>query len=254
MTSTRAARRDATCSTRRSTASSGTTAASPFHALERTRPDPLALEADVVIAATGFQVPLVDLRDHGLATVANDRMPALTPYWESATLPNVFFAGNATLGSAGLRKHGVASLSSMVCGFRYNARLLAGHIAERHFGHTRRRPRVEPERVVPFLVEELNRGPELAIQKGYLARVLRAGTDGGVRDDGVMPLEVFVDSDVDGAAASLEFDEHERICPVLYVRSGGRLEEVALPPHPLRRYDGMEYRQAIAGALAPFLS
>jgi len=224
------------------------------HALERTRPDPLALEADVVIAATGFRVPLADLRDHGLATVANDRMPALTPYWESATLPNVFFAGNATLGSAGLRKHGVASLSSMVCGFRYNARLLAGHIAERHFGHTRERPRVEPERVVSFVVDELNGGPELAIQKGYLARVLRAGTDGGVRDDGVMPLEVFVDSDVDGAAAALEFDEHERICPVLYVRNGGRLDEIALPPHPLRRYDGMEYRQAIAGALAPFLS
>ena len=92
------------------------------HALERSREAPLLLEADVVVAATGFRVPLADLRDLGLATVAGDRMPALTPYWESVTLPGIFFAGNATQASLGLRKHGVASLSSMVCGFRYNAR------------------------------------------------------------------------------------------------------------------------------------
>jgi thioredoxin reductase len=224
------------------------------HALERSQPEPLVLEADVVIAATGFQVPLGDLREHGLATVANDRMPALTPYWESATLPGIFFAGNATQASLGLRKHGVASLSSMVCGFRYNARLLAGHIAETLFGRARERPRLEPERVVPFVVDELNHAPELAIQKGYLARVLRAGTDRDVVNEGVMPLEVFVDSDIDGVAATIEFDEHERICPVLYVRSGGRLDEVVLPPHPLRRYDGMAYRGAIAEALAPLLT
>ena len=33
------------------------------HALDRSHPEPLVLEADVVIAATGFQVPLQDLRD-----------------------------------------------------------------------------------------------------------------------------------------------------------------------------------------------
>jgi len=205
----------------------------------------------VVIAATGFQVPLGDLREHGLATVANDRMPALTPYWESVTLPGVFFAGNATQASLGLRKHGVANLSSMVCGFRYNARLLAGHIAETLFGRDGERPRLEPGDVVPLLVDELNEGPELAIQKGYLARAVRADGDGALRDEGVLPLEVFVDAAYDGAAATLEFDDEERIRPVLYVRSGGELQEHTLPRHPLRRYDGAEYREAIAGALSP---
>ena len=219
------------------------------HALERS--GPLVLDADVVIAATGFQVPLGDLREHGLATVANDRMPALTPYWESVTVPGVFFAGNATQASLGLRKHGVANLSSMVCGFRYNARLLAGYIAETIFGQDRERPRLEPGDVVPLLVDELNDGPELAIQKGYLARAVRADGDGGPRDEGVLPLEVFVDATYDGAAATLEFDDEERIRPVLYVRSGGELQEHTLPRHPLRRYDGAEYREAIAGALAP---
>ena len=221
------------------------------HALDRSHPETLVLEADVVIAATGFQVPLGDLRDHGLATVANDRMPALTPYWESVTVPGIFFAGNATQASLGLRKHGVASLSSMVCGFRYNARLLAGHIAETAFGRPRARPRLERDDVAPLLVDELNDGPELAIQKGYLARAMRADGDGGLRDEGVLPLEVFVDAKYDGAAATLEFDDEERICPVLYVRSGGELREHMLPRHPLRRYDGPEYRDAIAGALSP---
>jgi thioredoxin reductase len=222
--------------------------------LERSHPEPLVLEADEVIAATGFQVPLQDLRDLGLATVANDRMPALTPYWESVTVPGVFFAGNATQASLGLSKHGVASLSSMVCGFRYNARLLAGHMAETVFGRTRERPRLEREDVVPLVVDELNDGPELAIQKGYLARAVRTGIDGGLFDEGVLPLEVFVDAEYDGAAATLEFDDEERICPVLYVRSGGELREHVLPRHPLRRYDGPEYRDAIAEALAPLLS
>jgi hypothetical protein len=170
------------------------------------------------------------------------------------TLPRVFFAGNATQASLGVRKHGVASLSSMVCGFRYNARLLAGHIAETVFGRARERRRLEPEEVVPFVVDELNDGPELAIQKGYLARAVRADGEGGLRDEGVVPLEVFVDAKYDGAAATLEFDDDERICPVLYVRSGGELREHALPRHPLRRYDGPEYRDAIAEALAPLLS
>ena len=222
-------------------------------ALERSRSEPLVLEADDVIAATGFRVPLADLPELGAATVAGGRMPALTPYWESATLSGVFFAGNATQAALGLRKPGVASLSSMVCGFRYNARVLAGHIAETIFGRERARPPLEPDGVVPFVVCELNEAPELAMQKGYLARVVGAnGT--GLRDEGVMPLETFVDADFDGAAVTLEFDDHERICPALYVRAGGTLGENLLPPHPLRRFDGREYEDEIAGALAPLLS
>jgi len=222
-------------------------------ALERSRPEPLVLEADDVIAATGFSVPLADLPALGAATVAGGRMPALTPYWESATLPGVFFAGNTTQAALGLRKPGVASLSSMVCGFRYNARVLAGHIAETVFGRERERPRFEPDRVVPFVVGELNDAPELAMQKGYLARAVSANGN-GIRDEGVMPLETFVDAEFDGAAVTLEFDDHERICPALYVRSGGELGEKLLPPHPLRRFDGREYEDEIAAALAPLLS
>ena len=39
------------------------------HTLDPARPEPLVLEADDVIAATGFQAPLRDLPQLGLATV-----------------------------------------------------------------------------------------------------------------------------------------------------------------------------------------
>ena len=220
---------------------------------EPTSTDELALETDVVVAATGFAAPLRDLPGLGLATVADGRMPALTPFWASATLPGVYFAGNATQAARGLRKHGVANLSSMVCGFRYNARVLARHLAETLFASRPARPAVTPDRVTPYLLRELTFAPELAMQKGYLARVLRLDASNLIRDDGIAPLETFVDGLADGVAAALEFDAEETIRPVLYVRHGGRLSEEPLPPHPLRRYDGGPYEKALGALLAPLV-
>ena len=218
-----------------------------------TRADELELEADDVIAATGFQAPLGDLPALGVATVLEGRLPALTPLWESVTAPGVFFAGNVTQAAQGLKKHGVASVSGMVCGFRYNARILARHLAETISGVRVEHERVARERVVPYLVRELDRAPELTIQKGYLARVLRV-EEGAIVDDGILPLELFVDGDGDGVAATIEFDADETIRPVVYVRHGGELREVALPPHPLRRYDSVAYREVLDDLLRPLLT
>ncbi len=222
------------------------------HVADPTLAEPLVLEADDVIAATGFQAPLRDLPKLGVATVLDGRLPALTPLFESITVPGIFFAGNVTQASQGLRKHGVASVSGMVCGFRYNARILGRHLAETVSGTALSREVLAPDRVVPYLVGELDRAPELAIQKGYLARVLRAGDD-GIVDDGILPLEVFVDDDGDGVAAAIEFDVDETIRPVVYVRHHGELREVALPPHPLRRYDALAYREVLDELLRPLL-
>ena len=108
------------------------------------------------------------------------------------------------------------------------------------------------DRVVPYLLAELDRAPELAMQKGYLARVLSA-VEGQVRDEGILPLEIFVDGESDGVEATLEFDADEEIRPVLYVRRGGLLREAMLPPHPLRRYDALAYREAVDDLLRPLL-
>jgi thioredoxin reductase len=216
--------------------------------LEPTSAEPLSLEADAVIAATGFAAPLGDLPRLGLATHADGRLPVLTPYWESATLPRVFFAGNVTQAAAGLRKHGVASLSSMVCGFRYNARILARQIAEEVFGVAIQRPPIERSSLARQLIARLNDAAELWMQKGYLGWVFRIDRE-VVRDCGPMPLEAFVDGSGDAVAATIEFAPDETIQPMLYVRTARDVREVALPPHPLRRYHVVAYEKIVADAV-----
>ena len=64
----------------------------------------VVLEVDDVINATGFVCPLVDLPALGVTTFGQSRLPAQTPYWESASVPGIFFAGTIGQGSAGLKK------------------------------------------------------------------------------------------------------------------------------------------------------
>jgi thioredoxin reductase len=220
--------------------------------LEPTSAEPLTLSADVVIAATGFAAPLLDLPRLGLATHADGRLPALTPFWESATLPRVFFAGNITQAAPGLRKSGVASLSSMVCGFRYNARILARRIAEEVFGERAERAPIARAGVTGHLISLLNDAAELSMQKGYLARVVSIEAD-AVWDEGAMPLEAFVDGSGDALAVTLEFAPDETIQPMLYIRTARDVREIALPPHPLRRYHALAYARVVDDALGSLL-
>jgi thioredoxin reductase len=208
----------------------------------------LEFEVDDVIAATGFQAPLQDLPQLGLVTVADGRIPALTPYWESVSLPGVFFAGNASQGARGIGKRGAGASSSSVNGFRYNARVLARHLAERLNSHEPLREPVGD--VVEFLLQELTSAPELWVQKGYLCRVVSAA-DGSHVDEGVVPLSTFLDSPgPDAYAASVEVDETGTIIPTLYVRRGGGVREHQLEPHPLHRYDGDSYRKHVTGIVS----
>ena len=214
----------------------------------------LEFDADEVILATGFKAPLGDLPHLGVATVRNDRVPALTPFWESISVPGIFFAGNITVASRGLEKHGLSSNSSSVNGFRYNARVLARQLAER-LGVEQRRRQLRLDEVGPLLLDELARSPELWIQKGYLARVVSLHEALGIRDEGILPLEHFVDGGGgnDAAAATIEMDPSGAIYPVVYVRQGGELSEHELDPHPVHAYDGGSYRQEVEALLAPLL-
>jgi thioredoxin reductase len=217
-----------------------------------TRPGELVFDAERVLVATGFRTPLLDLPSHGLATVSDGRVPALTPYWESVSMPGVFFAGNASQGAPGLRKQGLASNSGSVNGFRYNAAVLARHLAESLFGIRAERPLLEPDDVVPYLLSELARAPELWVQKGYLARVLTFSDD--IRDEGVMPLEHFVDqAGPDAVAVAVEMDSKATIYPAAYVRRSGSLLERALPAHPTHAFESEEYRRELTSLLAGLL-
>ena len=213
-------------------------------AAETMRPGRIALDADAVVAATGFAVPVGDLPGLGLRIVAHGRIPALGPFFEAPGAAGVFFAGNAPVGSPGLRKHGVGAPSTAVRGFRYNARVLAEHLAERLGARQCPCPLLPTADVAPFLAGELARAPELWIQKGLLARVATLLEDGSALDEGVLPR--FLDEPgPDGVAVTVELDAAGRIFPGVYRRRGGRVAETTLEPHPLHAFDAPEYRREL---------
>ena len=207
----------------------------------------LVIEVDDAIAATGFVTPLVDLPALGVATVGASLLPAQTPWWESVSVPGIFFAGTIGQGAKGLRKHGIPSNSGAVHGARYNARVLAAYLARSRFGIEPDRRIIAPDAVASFLANDLAESPELFHQRGYLARVLTADGSGGLRDDGILPLAHTLDSEgPDAIITTLEADGSGAIFPVIYSRLGGRVVERAIDPDPLLRYDTADTRRAIA--------
>jgi thioredoxin reductase len=210
---------------------------------------PLTVVADEVISATGFTCPLVDLPDLGVATFGQSKLPAQTDFWESATVPGIYFAGTISSGWAGLKKHGISSYSGALQGYRYNARILVRHIAEKHFGIVLDRPKIALADLRDYLLAEATAAPELWHQKAYLASVVTLDPDAGVVDEGILPLTTFLDSGgPDAIAVTVEADGTD-IFPVVYVRHGGRQDEHVLEPDPLHDYEGGTYRRAVGSIL-----
>ena len=207
-------------------------------------PVEISLEADEAFAATGFRAPLRDLTKLGVTTVAQGRIPALTPFWESVGAPGIYFAGNATQGAAGLKKHGVPSSSAAVHGFRYNARVLARHLA-RQLGVPVRTERVSREEAPAFLARELTRAPELWAQKAYLARSVTAEGECEIE-----PLAHFLDAGgPDAVAATIEMNAAGDVYPVVYTRRSASVAERVLAPHHLHDYERDEYRRQLSELL-----
>lgn len=215
---------------------------------------PMSVEADEVIAATGFTCPLLDLPDLGLTTFGRAKLPAVTPMWESVSMPGIYFAGTISQAARGLRKHGIPANSGAVQGHRYNGIILARHIAETHFGAHTPRPAVPEADVLGYLLREATCAPELWHQKAYLARVVSVSTDDGIRDEGILPLVHALDAlDRDVIAMTVEADGAGGIYPVMYTQHAGRTEEHALPGHPLLDFATADHRAAAAAAMASVL-
>ena len=214
----------------------------------------LAIDADEVIAATGFTAPLLDLPRLGCQVFGASQLPVQTPWWESATLPGVYFAGTIGQGARGLRKHGIPANSGAVHGARYNARVLARRLAEGRFGIGIHQPVIDPATLIEFLASEIANAPELFHQRAYLARVVIADATTGLRDAGVQPLAYALDEGVgDAIIVTLEADGSGAIYPVLYTRSAGAVNEHAMEPDPLLRYDTPATREALAALVGPVL-
>jgi hypothetical protein len=108
--------------------------------------------------------------------------------------------------------------------------------------------------VVSYLLNEFTNAPELWHQKSYLARVLIRDDKRGILDDGILPLQRFLDSGpADAVAATLEENPAGDIYPVLYTRRGGVSAEHALPPHPLHDFRTRDHERAVVEALQGLL-
>jgi len=225
-----------------------------IHAQGTTTPGEMVFEVDKVIAATGFTTPLGDLRDLGVKTFYQDRLPSQTPFWGSTTVPGVHFAGTITQGAIGLKKYGHPSGSSAVHGFRYNARVLARHLAETRFGHAPERPQVAPAEAVGHLLASATRAPDLWNQQSYLARALERRAGGGFVDAGAVPLAHFVDAyDTDAVAITIETDADGDIHPAVYIRRGAEVSEHLLPTAHLHNYETPEHRGQLTSLLGGWL-
>ena len=104
----------------------------------------LAIEVDEVISATGFVSPLLDLAELGVTTFGASKLPVQTPWWESATVPGIFFAGTIGQGSKGLQKHGMPANSGGGPWRALQRPRARRHIAQTFFGSCRSGPPWRP--------------------------------------------------------------------------------------------------------------
>jgi hypothetical protein len=116
------------------------------------------------------------------------------------------------------------------------------------------RPALEPDAVVPFLLEQLTLAPELWNQRSYLAQVASVSDDGW-HDEGIWPLADFIDADgPDAVAVTLEPNTDASIYPAAYLRVRGVVEEHLLDPDALNEYRGSPHREQLGAILAPLMT
>ena len=212
----------------------------------------LTIDVDEAIAATGFTCPLRDLPELGVSVFGRSQLPSMTNYWESATVPGIYFAGTIGQGVSGMKKYGLPANSGAVHGARYNARTMVYHVAQRHFGVEIERASVAANKLVDRLLEEATRAPELWNQKSYLARAFSLDSGVGIRDEGIVPLADFVDTEGPAAVAiAVETDDTGDIHPAVYVRDAGRpAVETLLSSHPLLDFRTSENRALLSNLLS----
>ena len=193
--------------------------------------EPMSVDADEVIAATGFTCPLQDLTELGVTTFGQAKLPSVTPLWESATVPGIFFAGTISSASPGLKKHGIPSYS----GRRAGPPVQRPGPRPPHRGEPVRRvdrPTAGRGRATSCRTCCARRParPSCGTRRPTSARVLSVSADDGIRDEGILPVVHALDGMTeDVIAMTVEADGTGAIYPVVYVRREGRLEEHALP-------------------------
>ena len=159
----------------------------------------MSVEADEVIAATGFTCPLQDLADLGVTTFGQAKLPSVTPMWESRDA----CPGSSSPARSARRRRASRSTASRPTPAPSRGTGTTGWSSP---GTSRRRGsasrwtgrRSRPPTCWPYLLREATCAPELWHQKAYLGRVLSVSADDGIRDEGILPVVHALDGDDPG--------------------------------------------------------
>jgi thioredoxin reductase len=168
---------------------------------------------DRVIVCTGFRFdPSIFDPTCRPELVIDDRFPAQTAEWESANVPDLYFAG--TLMQVRDFKR---STGGFIHGFRYGIRALH-HMLERKY-HGEEWPHrllpAEPQALADAVITRVNRTSALWQQFGFLCDLITVDPDGTARHYEELPVDyVLRNTTGDYVTVTLEYGpDHDRFDP-----------------------------------------
>jgi len=177
---------------------------------------------DRVVRATGFRFDgrLFD-KDCRPALVMDDRLPEMSPLWESRKSPNLFFAGTL-MQAQDFRQ----ASSAFIDGFRYNVRTLFHALEERYFdvpvpGRTLS---MDPGALAEHVLRRVCRASSLWTQFGFLADIL-------IVDRARQRIRYREDMPVDVVAEGLEHEDEVYTVTLEWGRWDGDVFAIDRHPH-----------------------
>ncbi|MFG1997735.1 NAD(P)-binding domain-containing protein [Spirillospora sp. NPDC048911] len=169
---------------------------------------------DRVIVCTGFRFDASIFEpDCRPALTIRDRFPALTPAYESADVPDLYFAGTITQSRD--FKHGT---SGFIHGFRYGVRALHRVLEHRYHDAawpSRDLPAV-PEALAAAVIERVNRTSALWQQFGLMGDAIVPDGQGGARYLEELPVDLDPPVPHDFGCFRITLDygpEHDQVDP-----------------------------------------
>ncbi|MFG1949030.1 NAD(P)-binding domain-containing protein [Nonomuraea sp. NPDC048826] len=166
---------------------------------------------DKVIVCTGFRFDASMFDEECRPELVIDgRFPALTPAYESVSVPGLYFAG--TLTQSRDFKRGT---SGFIHGFRYGTRALHRILEERHHGvpWPHRLLPADPAALAAAVLERVNRSSALWQQFGLMTDVITLDGRGGARYLEEVPIGL-AEGEHGHFAITLEYGpEHDQVDP-----------------------------------------
>jgi thioredoxin reductase len=174
------------------------------------------LRYDRVIVCTGFRFdPSIFADECKPELTIRDRFPAQTPEWESANVPDLYFAG--TLMQVRDYKK---STGGFIHGFRYGVRSLHRMLEKKYYGQDwpHRSLRGEPQALMEAVVERVNRTSALWQQFAFLCDLIVVEADGRARYYEELPVDYVNDGNFGAAECyftiTLEYGpDHDKVDP-----------------------------------------